>query len=69
MILFLNRNQCRFQPMAQACGGPIVVRRLQYPRIEPSSRLDEGKVCLPNSWAINWTRHCLLRTTITSIAA
>jgi hypothetical protein len=23
MILFLNRNQCRVQSMAHACGGPI----------------------------------------------
>ena len=25
--------------------------------IEPSSYLDEGKICLPNSCAIDWTRH------------
>jgi hypothetical protein len=36
---------------------PLCCSSVTIFRIEPSSRLDEGKICLPNSWAINWTRH------------
>jgi hypothetical protein len=43
--------------MATQFSLPLRCSAVTISRIAPFSRLDEDKICLPNSYAIHWTRH------------